>query len=41
MHAHVQLYDIHQAAVVQKGIMEYFHISKSGGTSWNAAASES
>ncbi|GFR45306.1 hypothetical protein Agub_g6666, partial [Astrephomene gubernaculifera] len=33
-----QLYDIHRDSVVQRGVLEYFHISKSGGTSWNAAA---
>jgi hypothetical protein len=35
-----QLYEAHRESVVQRGVMEYFHISKSGGTSWNAAASE-
>ncbi|PNH11571.1 hypothetical protein TSOC_001650 [Tetrabaena socialis] len=39
--AHVrQLYDIHSQSVEQRGAMEYFHISKSGGTSWNTAARE-
>ncbi|KAG2486714.1 hypothetical protein HYH03_014642 [Edaphochlamys debaryana] len=33
-----QLYGLHRDHVVAKGIVEYFHISKSGGTSWNAAA---
>ncbi|GFR45245.1 hypothetical protein Agub_g6351, partial [Astrephomene gubernaculifera] len=33
-----QLYELHRASVVQKGAMEYFHISKAGGTSWNSAA---
>ncbi|PNH08731.1 hypothetical protein TSOC_004699 [Tetrabaena socialis] len=32
------LYDIHRASVVQRGVMEYLHISKSGGTSWNVAS---
>ncbi|PNH11573.1 Peptide methionine sulfoxide reductase B1, chloroplastic [Tetrabaena socialis] len=33
-----QLYDIHRQSVEERGAMEYFHISKSGGTSWNTAA---
>ncbi len=36
----VQLYYIHVDSVVDRAAMEYFHISKAGGTSWIAAASE-
>ncbi|PNH11966.1 hypothetical protein TSOC_001142 [Tetrabaena socialis] len=32
------LYDIHRESVVQRGVLEYLHISKSGGTSWHEAA---
>ncbi|GIL44245.1 hypothetical protein Vafri_1767 [Volvox africanus] len=32
------LYKIHVESVAQRAIMEYFHISKAGGTSWTAAA---
>ncbi|GLI69324.1 hypothetical protein VaNZ11_013907 [Volvox africanus] len=34
----LKLYRIHKDSVIQKGVMEYFHISKAGGTSWNSAA---
>ncbi|GLC38757.1 hypothetical protein PLESTM_000772600 [Pleodorina starrii] len=33
------LYDIHVESVAQRALIEYFHISKSGGTSWANAAS--
>ncbi|GIL48503.1 hypothetical protein Vafri_5018 [Volvox africanus] len=33
-----KLYRIHKDSVIQKGVMEYFHISKAGGTSWTSAA---
>ncbi|KAG2489058.1 hypothetical protein HYH03_012494 [Edaphochlamys debaryana] len=32
------LYEAHRVAALRKGIMEYFHISKAGGTSWCHAA---
>ncbi|GIL44243.1 hypothetical protein Vafri_1767 [Volvox africanus] len=32
------LYDIHVESVAQRAIVEYFHISKAGGTSWYTAA---
>ena len=35
-----QMYEVHRESVEQRGVMEYFHISKTGGTSWNAAARE-
>ncbi|GIL89240.1 hypothetical protein Vretifemale_17096, partial [Volvox reticuliferus] len=35
------LYKIHVESVAQRAIMEYFHISKAGGTSWTAAAGAS
>ncbi|KAG2495795.1 hypothetical protein HYH03_006038 [Edaphochlamys debaryana] len=35
-----QLYGIHVASFRARGVAEYFHISKTGGTSWNEAASE-
>ncbi|GLI60227.1 hypothetical protein VaNZ11_002314 [Volvox africanus] len=35
------LYKIHVESVAQRAIMEYFHISKAGGTSWTAAATAS
>ena len=40
MHAHVrlQLYSLHRGSASRKGVMEYFHLSKSGGTSWCHAA---
>ncbi|KAG2428725.1 hypothetical protein HXX76_011429 [Chlamydomonas incerta] len=34
----VQLYDIHRRGAVHKGMMDYMHVSKSGGTSWCHAA---
>ncbi|GIL90323.1 hypothetical protein Vretimale_18189 [Volvox reticuliferus] len=30
----LQLYNVHRIGAVNKGIMEYLHVSKSGGTSW-------
>ncbi|EFJ51863.1 hypothetical protein VOLCADRAFT_103361 [Volvox carteri f. nagariensis] len=33
-----QMYEIHVESVAQRAIMEYFHISKAGGTSWTSAA---
>ncbi|GLI62251.1 hypothetical protein VaNZ11_004856 [Volvox africanus] len=30
----LQLYKVHRIGAVHKGVMEYLHISKSGGTSW-------
>ncbi|GLI70452.1 hypothetical protein VaNZ11_015314 [Volvox africanus] len=33
-----QMYDIHRDSVVHRGVMQYHHISKSGGTAWNQAA---
>ncbi|KXZ47182.1 hypothetical protein GPECTOR_37g188 [Gonium pectorale] len=33
-----ELYEAHRLAALRKGIMEYFHISKAGGTSWCHAA---
>lgn len=33
-----ELYEAHRVAAMRKGIMEYFHISKAGGTSWCHAA---
>ncbi|PNW77749.1 hypothetical protein CHLRE_10g450050v5 [Chlamydomonas reinhardtii] len=34
----VQLYEIHRRGAVHKGMMDYMHVSKSGGTSWCHAA---
>lgn len=36
----LQLYDVHRRGAMSKGVMEYLHISKSGGTSWCHMASE-
>ncbi|GFR52721.1 hypothetical protein Agub_g15274, partial [Astrephomene gubernaculifera] len=33
-----EFYEAHRVVALRKGIMEYFHISKSGGTSWCHAA---
>ncbi|GIL41995.1 hypothetical protein Vafri_65 [Volvox africanus] len=33
-----QMYGIHRDSVVHRGVMQYHHISKSGGTAWNQAA---
>eukprot|EP00198_Chlamydomonas_reinhardtii_P011086 XP_001700423.1 predicted protein [Chlamydomonas reinhardtii] len=33
-----QFYEAHRVVAIRKGIMEYFHISKAGGTSWCHAA---
>lgn len=35
-----QLFEVHVGSVVQRAALEYFHISKAGGTSWTVAASE-
>lgn len=35
-----QFYSIHVHSVLSKGLLDYLHISKSGGTSFSAAASE-
>ncbi|GIL41992.1 hypothetical protein Vafri_65 [Volvox africanus] len=32
------MYGIHRDSVVHRGVMQYHHISKSGGTAWNQAA---
>ncbi|EFJ49867.1 hypothetical protein VOLCADRAFT_104117 [Volvox carteri f. nagariensis] len=34
----LELYEAHRVVAIRKGIMEYFHISKAGGTSWCHAA---
>ncbi|KAG2449641.1 hypothetical protein HYH02_005173 [Chlamydomonas schloesseri] len=34
----VQLYEVHRRGAVHKGMMDYMHVSKSGGTSWCHAA---
>ncbi|KAG2450653.1 hypothetical protein HYH02_004493 [Chlamydomonas schloesseri] len=33
-----EFYEAHRVVAIRKGIMEYFHISKAGGTSWCHAA---
>ncbi|EFJ46188.1 hypothetical protein VOLCADRAFT_121076 [Volvox carteri f. nagariensis] len=33
------MYGIHKDSVVHRGVLQYHHISKSGGTAWNEAAS--
>jgi hypothetical protein len=35
-----QLYATHRLGAVHKGVMEYMHVSKSGGTSWCHVARE-
>ncbi|GLI69518.1 hypothetical protein VaNZ11_014154 [Volvox africanus] len=34
----LEMYEAHHVVAIRKGIMEYFHISKAGGTSWCHAA---
>ncbi|GIL74315.1 hypothetical protein Vretimale_2007 [Volvox reticuliferus] len=33
-----QMYGIHCSSVIHRGVMQYHHISKSGGTAWNEVA---